>query len=152
MSKNFLLIRFRHLLRSFEEAVIYSELKKTKKLDFGINNIIFDHTNSEKAKLIIHLIKNKFQSRNKFISVPHGQGIFKNKMLEYSDLNVPKKLDLSVYDLVVCSDIWHFDTIEAANKIIISPLRYTKEWVNKFEQFYAEKKTKNKEQKKNNFF
>lgn len=147
MSKNILLKRFRHLIFSVEEAVLYSKLKKTKKLDFGVNNIIFDHNNSEKAKLIIHLIKNKFQSRNKFIAVPHGQVIFKNKMLEYSDLNIPKKLDLSIYDLVVCSDIWHFDSIEAVNKIIISPLRYTKEWINKFEQFYDVKKLKKNNKK-----
>ena len=142
MPKNSLLRYLKSLFFLAAEAAVYGELKKNKNLLSGVNNIIFDHTNSEKAKLIIHLIKNRFQSRNKFIAVSHGMGIFKNNMNEYRDVSPPRKIDLSLYDLVVCSDIWHFDTIDASNKIIISPLKYTREWVNKHEKIYDDKKSK----------
>ncbi len=142
MSKNILLRHFKNLLFLAAEDAIYNELNKNKNLLSGVNNIIFDHTNSEKAKLIINLIKNKFPGRNKFIAVPHGLGIFKNKMNEYRDVIPPKKLDLSFYDMVVCSDFWHFDTIDAPNKIIIPPLRYTREWISKNEEIYHHKKSK----------
>jgi hypothetical protein len=139
---------FQPLLTTFQDLILYQELKKINYLYSGNNNVIFDHTNSEKVKAIIRVIQNKFKSRNKFIAVPHGINIFKNRMNEYIDIKPPQKVDFTFFDLVICSDKGHFETILAKKKVIIYPLRYTREWVERLIKFKYKKKIKKKSDKK----
>ena len=69
-------------------------------------------------------------------------------MNEYIDIKPPQKVDFTFFDLVICSDKGHFETILAKKKVIIYPLRYTREWVERLIKFKYKKKIKKKSDKK----
>lgn len=136
------------------------------KIDFIINNLLkietlkliqssdmlefssifnFDHTACVKSKTIIQILRNQStKERNiSIISLPHGDNIFQNKMIDYNQLDlVSYDLDFYHFDHVVCNNRMHFNSING-NKIILPSLRYTKEWQHYLANIY----TKNLEDK-----
>ena len=82
----------------------------------------FDHTSCERSKTIIKVLrKQSTKFRNiSIISLPHGANIFKNRMVDYSQLDLTSNYeDYNHFDYVVCNDQMHFETMDG-NKIYLS--------------------------------
>lgn len=116
---------YKRLIKSELNKIILQIPKKEKILFF------FDHTDSELVRSMISFFKSNIKNNKEFISLPHGINIFENYINESNLLKIPKKSDLTIFDKVICSDEFHFNTLDCKNKKILFPLRYTKSWQKK---------------------
>lgn len=102
-----------------------------KKNFFDYSDIFcFDHTSCFKSKLLISQIRSEIADNRKIniISLPHGADIFKNRMIDYDQVNLESdKQDYNHFDHIVCNDLQHFNSLEGT-KTILKSLRYTKKW------------------------
>ena len=129
---------------NFYNAYLLSKTKKEiekhiSKIPFSTcSSVIFDHTSSDEAKFLVGLIKN-YREKNKqefnLVSAPHGAGTIVNSMTDYNFYEPFIFEGYDIYDLIICNDKQHFDSfilsgISEEKLVIISSLRYTKEWVN----------------------
>ena len=105
-------------------------LANTKIFFKDVSIFCFDHTSCLKSKSLINTLRNFFLGCSKIniISVPHGANIFKNRMLDYGQIDFDSSQeDFSHFDHVICNDNSHFNLIDG-KKSILDPLRYTKAW------------------------
>ena len=114
-------------------------IQNTKKLNLHqCSNVIFDHIAVGASSVIVSFLK-KIREQNtlnfQIISAPHGLGTIVNSMTDYNFYEPYIMEGFDMYDLIICNDKQHFDSfvISGVSKeklVIISSLRYTKEWVN----------------------
>ena len=91
------------------------------------NFFIYDHTNSEKIVFLKLIIKQSINSNVKFISLPHAPNIFENKMIDITDLNPSKEINISSCNntQIICHDSNQQKNILTPSTVIYHP-RYTK--------------------------